>query len=157
MANGHVLISSQTLSSAVASVTFGSGGTLSQAYRDLILVISGTAAAGGNVTIRFNGDAGANYTYVQMYGTGSAAQSASGSGWGGVLYTNQGMGVFQIMDYSASDKHKVTIGRSGAAGNLDDLSVDRWANTAAITSLVVSHSGGNYATGTTFYLYGVRS
>lgn len=157
MASALVALATTTLASSSATVTFSS---ISGAYRDLRLVVSGTATAGGNMTIIFNGDSGANYSYVQAYGTGSAAQSASSSAnadFSGVFYTNPTIMTYDFMDYSATDKHKTNINRGSAASNLVSMSVGRWASTSAITRIDIGHGSGSYAAGTTFSLYGIAS
>lgn len=159
MAAALVPLQNITLGSAAASVTFGS---IPSTFRDLRVIISGTATVAGNIFLRYNGNATNSYTYVQAYGTGSSAASSTSSGSettdaSGVFYTNPTVATYDIMDYSATDKHKTNINRGSAAGNLVVMSAGRWANTAAITSVVFSHGSGNYAAGTTFALYGVKS
>jgi hypothetical protein len=149
-----------TLGSAAATVTFSS---ISGAYRDLILVIEsqGTTTADARLTI--NGSSSAIYNYVRISGTGSSATSGSGA--------NQTIGVIssqpfsttsqaalltlQFMDYSATDKHKTVLVRSNAASTGVEAIVQRWASTAAITSILVFPSTGSWAAGGTFSLYGI--
>jgi hypothetical protein len=61
------------------------------------------------------------------------------------------------MDYSATDKHKTVLSRNNVAGGGVDAFANRWANTAAITSVEVRVSTGGqfFATPTTLSLYGV--
>ena len=159
MASAQVALATTTLGSAASTVTFGS---IPGTYRDLRLVINGTVTTGGNIFIRFNGDSGNSYTYVQAYGTGSSAASSTSSGSetadaSGVFYTNPGMAVYDFLDYSATDKHKSSLNRCSVAGNLVIMSAGRWASTSAITSIVFSHGSGSYTSGTTFSLYGIVS
>lgn len=158
MASAMVALATTTLGSAASSVTFGS---IPATYRDLRLVINGTATVSGNIFIRFNGDSSGSYSYVQAYGDGTSAASSSAASQtadaSGVFYTNPGVATYDIMDYSATDKHKSNINRGSTAGNLVVMSAGRWASTSAITSIVVSHGSGSYATGTTFSLYGIVS
>ena len=145
-----------TLGSAAASVTFSS---IPATYRDLILVIGGGSASGQNIYIRNNGDTGSNYSYVWMVGTGSTTISQSGTrdaATVGSMFNSQGNAIIQLMDYSATDKHKTYLGRSGNAANETFAGASRWANTAAITSMVVFLAGSaNWNSATTFSLYGV--
>jgi hypothetical protein len=68
-------IASQTLGSAVSSVTFSS---IPQNYTDLILVVNyGISANNFGARIRFNGDTGSNYSDSFIYGTGSSALSST--------------------------------------------------------------------------------
>jgi hypothetical protein len=161
MANAHVLIDRQTLATNTNTVTFS---TIPGTYRDLRLVISGTMSSSSSPSIRFNGDAGANYSYVSMYGfsSGPASTSTSGAtqgpcGWIPTSPTGQFTLTIDIMDYSATDKHKTFITRGSDTGSYVDSVCTRWNNTAAITSILVTGylGGGTYAAGTTMSLYGV--
>ncbi len=147
-----------TLSSSAASVTFSS---ISQAYRDLVLVFDGLTTGGSYSTLRANGDnTGANYSFVVMLGNGSSGVSQSGTGsfwdYPPISSTNRTNIVAQVMDYSAADKHKTTISRGNDSGNQVVATAGRWANTAAITTLVMATSG-TFAAGSTFALYGIAS
>lgn len=154
------LISSQTLGSAVASVTFGSGGTLPQTYRDLFLVVNGTTDVSTNPQLQFNGDT-ANLSYNRMGGDGSTTYSSSNTnaGYFGDVYAgNLSVMTINIMDYAQTDKHKTFLSRSAAPAAQSSAWVSRWASTAAITSMVVlSGVGTNWSVGTKFYLYGVSA
>jgi hypothetical protein len=152
-----------TLASSAASVTFSS---IPATYRDLILVIqSGAVGNDSNVRLRFNGDTGSNYSYVRMYGTGSGSGSSDSTTSTGFQAARQtannvggfGMGVVNIMDYSATDKHKTALVRSGLASEITMAHAARWANTAAVTSITLLgfELGTNFLAGSRFDLYGV--
>jgi hypothetical protein len=158
-----------TLGSATSSVTFSS---IPATYRDLIIVVNGRSTESGTnldtVGGRFNGDAGSNYSYVGM-NAGDSGSPSSNSGTttnfqGGRLATSNGgrtafgVCVIQILDYSATDKHKTVLSRG--ASQTEAVAVDanasRWANTAAVTSVLLrTAQGANYVAGSTFDLYGV--
>jgi hypothetical protein len=149
-----------TLATTTSSVTFGS---IPATYRDLILVCS-FAYPGSNasyVALRFNGDSGGNYNRVSMEGNGSTASSFSESGasagfiFGGFLNTNPTSVLTQIMDYSATDKHKTYLSRGNSSSAVVGALAGRWANTAAITSVQVIPTLNNFYSGTTISLYGV--
>jgi hypothetical protein len=143
-----------TLGSSASTVTFSS---ISQAYRDLILVFSGTTSVDTQIRVRFNSDSGSNYSWVQMFGNGSVAGSVSGTDTslrGTNFNTVVGQNTVQIMDYSATDKHKtVLIRRSRDTDTI--AAAERWANTAAITTITLVTNSGTYNSGTTFALYGI--
>ena len=146
-----------TLGTAAASVTFSS---IPATYRDLRIVIAGTTSGGVNTGLRFNGDTGNNYTGLLMYGTGSSAASGTyGAGsfaYFGALWTTVGNTTVDIMDSSATDKHKTLISRYSTSANEVGAMAARWASTSAITSVtVLTASAATYSTGTTFSLYGV--
>ena len=146
-----------TLGSAASSVTFGS---IPNSYKDLVLVANGTQTANGNFALRFNSDSGSNYFRVVMYGDGSSTGSFTESSQTalGIAYweTGRSMVTCSIQDYSATDKHKSTLSRSGA-GIYVHAFAGRWANTAAITSVTVLAPGTTIASGTTISLYGIAA
>jgi hypothetical protein len=152
-----------TLGSATTSVTFSS---IPATYRDLILVFDGLATADQGFIFRFNGDSGSNYPNVFMRGYESTIQSLSDTGSSIPLNhsaTDSGtrcLSIVQIMDYSATDKHKSVLIRGNydqpTAGKFVEATAARWANTAAVTSIVVS-SASNLGVGSRIDLYGIAS
>ena len=162
MATAHVLISTQTISSAVNSITFSS---ISQTYRDLIIVSNASANTTGQTLLRFNGDAGSNYMFTTLEGNGTAASSGNSAStfaffvWvgNGDLGGTQSNAVLQIMDYSATDKIKTVLGRTNQTGDRVAAATAKWNNTAAITSVLVAAggSGQTFNVGSIISLYGV--
>jgi hypothetical protein len=156
MAQAMTLISSQVLGSATASVTFSS---IPGTYRDLRLIVTGTYTTGSGLAVaQFNGYTGSNYSFVQMYGTGSTTGSSSGTNTSfylGDLSTTVAVATADVMDYSATDKHKTVLVRGSSSDQNVRAFANRWANTAAVTQIVVIPGSGNFATGTSFYLYGI--
>jgi hypothetical protein len=145
-----------TLGSSATSVTFSS---IPATYRDLIFVFSGTITTAAVLGARANGDTGSNYTLVRMVGTGSSTQSsAETETYLPVIYSGSPSGengILQILDYSASDKHKTALTRANGVGhNRVEALASRWANTAVITSLTIS---GPMGTGSTLSLYGIAA
>jgi hypothetical protein len=149
------LIATTTLAASSPEVVFGS---IPQGYRDLVFVLSGLGGS-ANITLRYNGDSGSNYSFVDMVGNGSSTSSASGTvtfAYGGAMTTSgQGNNIVQIMDYSATDKHKTSLARTSYATNYAIAYASRWANTSAITSVVVGTNSGTFSSGHTLSLYGV--
>lgn len=145
-----------TLGSSATSITFSS---ISQSYRDLVLVVNGPAMF-GDFSLRLNSDAGNNYSYVVMYGTGSAATAgrATSQSVAPISYNSASApfsAIVNFMDYSATDKHKTFLTRGNQANGFVLAYADRWSNTAAITSIQILNN--TYPTGTTFALYGIAS
>ncbi len=151
-----------TLGTSAASVTFSS---IPATYRDLIIVVNGTTSGAGGPNYRANGDTGSNYSYVSMRNNGSSPASEAGTlsvFLGQNASATSGtrlMNIFQIMDYSATDKHKTglvraTYNQSSNSADVTEANAVRWANTAAINSLTVV-SSANFNIGATFSLYGV--
>lgn len=162
-------IATTTLASAVTNYTFNS---ISGAYTDLILIISGKAGANPSYgsTLQFNGDTGTNYDFVYMYGTGSSAASSSKTsqtyatlGYGtGVGSSSPTIYIAHIQNYSNTTTYKSVISR---ASNYDttyggtEMSVSSWRSTSAITSIKVDNPFGSmtFAIGTTMTLFGITA
>lgn len=147
------------LSSAASSVTFGS---IPSGYRDLNLVVQGGATSNFQFRVRFNGDTGANYPYVQMYGEpngyGSDANTLDHirAVFGNTATT--GMAILQIMNYSATDKHKTVLAREQSASESYIVArASRWASNSAISSIEVIPHFGSLQTNTTFSLWGLNT
>jgi hypothetical protein len=135
-------------------------GSIPQGYRDLVLVIAGTLTSVQGLRLRYNGDTvdtGGAYGRVFMKGDGSTTGSlATTNNRALEIGTVQTIGYAQIMDYSATDKHKTVLLRMGASNSEVLAGASRWANTAAINNIeVVSDDGVTMNTGLTLTLYGV--
>jgi len=148
-----------TLDSSAASVSFSS---ISQAYRDLVLVINATnTVTNGILYFQVNGDTGNNYNHVRMVGNGSTATSATGSSvgtmLGGYYGLNRSMQQLSFFDFSAIDKHKTVLVRSDDASQNTVALAGRWASTSAITSILVYASANSFAAGSSFCLYGIAA
>jgi hypothetical protein len=162
----YTALANVTLGSAASSVTFSS---IPATYRDLVLVHSTKHSFSGSITvrddgIRFNSDSGSNYPSVIMKGNGSTASSDTLSATSiqllyGMASASFQMGIVQIMDYSATDKHKAVLYRSGLGDDTNQgayAQASRWANTAAITTLTIAPSGSfQLLANSTFALYGI--
>jgi hypothetical protein len=144
-----------TLSSTDTSVTFAS---IPAGYRDLFLVIDGTATAGAGLRIQANGDTGSNYSYVYMQGSSGGAASSSGTNsWiDSYIATTQSTTIHEFLDYKATDKHKPVLTTRSISGSDTMRIAQRWASSNAINSLYIYLSTGSFAAGTTFCLYGVK-
>jgi len=148
-----------TLGSSASSVTFSN---IPATYRDLIVVGEFVpSGAFADMGLRFNSDGGTNYSFVEAAGNGSAAQSNSGSRAQAVMLytlgTNRWSFIAQIMDYSATDKHKTVLSRANSAAVVTIMTANRWANTAAITSVTVRPDASTFASGSTFNLFGISA
>lgn len=160
------LIESQTLGASAASVTLGSGGTIPQTYKTLVLIVSARVDnANCVVGIKPNGSA-ANMTGQILQGSGSAVsatsdtyarQVASGSGDTASTF---GSATWIFPNYSSSANKAISgdsVSENNATAAYQRMTASRWADTAAITSLViVDYSTGNLVSGSTFTLYGLK-
>lgn len=163
--NTYTALATLTLTGSDSSITFAS---IPSIYRDLIIVCNFQNSGSSSATrLQVNGDTGANYNGAWMTGTGSAANSSSESNqtsarlFGasvGPANTFTNVGILQLLDYSATDKHKTVLTRYGSAATETQATVSRWASTAAITSVTVFDIlGQTYQAGSTFSLYGIVS
>ena len=161
----YVPIQAITLSSAVASVTFTG---IPQTYTDLVLVSSaqrGITGSGGAGTMILNGDTGTNYSNTYLEGLSSAAGSGRDSNKAQInigysFDTNINTNILHFMNYSNTTTNKTVLMRSNNAGREVASIVGLWRSTAAITSISLTLLGGttpNWATGSTFSLYGIAA
>lgn len=163
MSNGtYIALQTLTLSSNDSEVVFAS---IPSSYRDLV-VITDVTASGGSIgcRMRLNGDTGTNYFVVAMAGEGSGAlftESVNlnylyGNG-NAALTGNRIIQVFNIIEYSTTNKHKTVLSRSNdnnAVGSW--ASVARWANTDVVNSVTLFSGSNSFAIGSTFALYGIQ-
>jgi hypothetical protein len=153
----YIPLATITLGSAQSSVTFGS---IAATFRDLVLVINGTMSANSYIGAQFNSDNGSNYSGIRMYGDGSNPYSSTLStnyAWFNDFFTTPSTTIAQVMDYSASDKHKSVLVRQGSASYVAGAVASRWADTQAITSMkIVCEAGKTFSVATTFSLYGIH-
>jgi hypothetical protein len=173
MASSRFLISSQTLASSAASVTFSS---IPATYTDLVLRISGRttgAAVLDNLGIQFNGSATAVYSDTTLRGAGAGgADSVRDSNYSAVLFYNSltengatsntfGNAEVYIPSYTVSQNKPVSgfgVGETNATTAYMSAGAFLWRNTAAITSLVItSDNAQSFVSGSSFYLYGLKN
>jgi len=164
-------ISTQTLGSDIATVTFSS---IPQTYTDLVLVSNLKHSYVGSAVVQINGlqfnsDTATNYSTTYIQGNGTAASSSRGtSNPGFTIYSSMASATsfmsqtFHIFNYTNATTYKTILFRSG---NADDAgygavaSVGLWrATPAAITRIdFVATSTYVWKTGSTFTLYGIKA
>jgi hypothetical protein len=153
-------IATTTLGSATATVTFSS---IPATYTDLVLIFRGNNSSAGNRagTIIFNSDSGANYSGTQLQGDGSAAASSRDSnssvGYFANVLNDNSTAIIQIQNYSNTTTNKTFLGRGNNPSTVVQARVGLWRNTAAINSFTLGLNADNYATGSTFTLYGIKA
>ena len=166
MAITYEPIATTTLSTTTASVTFS---TISGAYTDLVLVCNIAQAASNNsLRIRYNSDTGSNYSFTNLSGDGSTASSGRDSNLTSGLVANTSgstslelVVIAHIQNYSNATTYKTHIGRGNRAASATDATVGLWRSTAAITTIDLAMGStfpsNNFASGSTFTLYGIAS
>ena len=151
---------------STATITFSS---IPATYSHLqVRVMARVAAGGEDLSVRFNGDTGANYTRHRLTGSGSAAAAAGNAsqnqittlGSAGMPTTANiyAVTIIDVLDYAAN-KYKTARMLSGQDSNGSggiDFTSGAWMNTAAITSLTIFSNSSNYPTAASFALYGIK-
>lgn len=167
---GPVLLIDQAGNGTVGTYTFSS---LSGVFNNLVLEItarSDNASAGTNCFIRLNGDTGANYDTVTHRADNATASSAPSAGQTSMfvgeipaataIAGEAGNIIITIPLYAATTFRKDALIRSGrktsdaVAGLRSDTIYGCWRNTAAITSVTVLITAGNFITGSRIRGYG---
>jgi hypothetical protein len=152
--SAYTALANVTLGSSASQVVFSSIAS----YRDYVLVFNARATSTDFLYYRLNGDTGNNFSIVTMYGpTGSGSATESRFFCGDLGTTDFTSGVSNIMDASATDKHKSQLTRWGVGGSQVWALAGRWANTNAVTSITFLTNASQIAAGSTFALYGVSA
>jgi hypothetical protein len=157
-------IATTTLGSAAASISFTS---IPATYTDLRLVFVGTPTSSSWVGLRINSDSGSNYSETRLLGDGSSAQSSRSPDTYifiapvGLSTTLPSLIAVDLFSYAGStnktllSNFNADANGSGFVGRLVGL----WRSTSAINRLDLStlFPSGNFATGTTVTLYGIKN
>ena len=158
-------ISTQTLGTAVASVTFSS---IPQTYTDLVVIANSSTTTVGSSEINkmtFNSDSATNYSTTTLAGNGSSASSFRA---GSQTYIRAGRNTangdsyfvpnkIQIMNYANTTTFKTVIAQGPEANAYLENDVGLWRSTSAITSVTLTAGLNNYKVGSTFTLYGIKA
>jgi hypothetical protein len=175
MANTYTLISSNTLSSSAASVTFSS---IPATYTDLVVRISARLSNGGAtdavLDVELNGSTAANYSNTNLRGDGSTAASnrystttafpywrftysMNGSATTANTFNN---GEIYLPNYTSST-NKVGSNFSVLENNATAAGINAgaglWQVTSAISQIKLTSSSDLFASGSSFYLYGIKN
>ena len=171
MPSSRVLISSQTLGSAAASVTFSA---IPSTYTDLVVKASlrtDQSNPTASFYIRFNGSSATNYSRTSLYTTNaSTAGSFRESNVNGMEYgvsnadtaTSNTFANFEmyIPNYAGStNKPSYAFGvaeNNATSPIFIQVSAGLRSVTDAITSIGLVPSG-NWLSGSSFYLYGIKN
>lgn len=159
MASTYEPIATTTLGSAAASYTFSS---IPSTYTDLVLIMNASQAAGNSVYCQLNGDTGSNYSYTGLYGSGSSAGSARASNQTGAYLGYLGSttiynAINHFMNYANTTTYKTILNRKNQSDQYVEADVALWRSTAAINSIKIYPDSGNFDTGSTFTLYGIKA
>jgi hypothetical protein len=162
-------ISTTTLGSATASVTFSSIPATYTHLQIRAIHRNSTAATSDNWAIaEFNSDTtAANYYAHNLYGSG-ANPAGAGSSASNLYFTSLnnnntasafGATVIDILDYANTNKYKTSRVLNGWDANGSGfiyLNSGLWKNTAAISSITLKANTNNFVTYSSFALYGIK-
>jgi hypothetical protein len=156
------LIATTTLAATAPEVVFGS---IPQGFRDLVVVYNGQFTSAANFTVRLNADTGSNYNHVVMRGpvdSGTGTYDFFYAFWNNAQSGSRQIMNLNIMDYSATDKQKTLVNRTGytrtdGGDSIAEAQALRWASTSAVTTVQIAVNAGNFAVGSTFALYGIAA
>jgi hypothetical protein len=158
-------IATTLLTSAQASISFTN---IPQGYKQLqIRGMAPFVGATNQIQAIVNSDSGANYTFHQLYGTGSAAGAggATGQTFANLSVNSPSSGansvfVADILDYANTNKYKTFRSLNGCdsnGGGVVSMRSSVWLNTAPITSLTIFFDNSqNLAINTRISLYGIK-
>jgi hypothetical protein len=148
----YTALANITLGSSASSVTFSS---IPATYRDLVLVAWAKRTSGGygDMKLELNGST-SDMSRVYVYNTSSGSGTGNDLGFTG---TDGILNIVNFMDYSATDKHKTMLVRWNLPTDFVSMTANRWAQTAAITSIKFTDPASTFTAGTTFALYGIAS
>jgi hypothetical protein len=159
MAITYDSIASQTLDSAVTSVTFSG---IPSTYTDLVLVTSGNTAVNSNTYLQFNGDTSTLYSITRMSSNGSATSARTTGAtkinldaFGFYTVAVTANKIISIQNYSNTTTFKSVLARANSSSGGDGI-VGLYRSTAAITSLTFT-SDSAMQIGSTFSLYGIKA
>ena len=162
MAATYTPIASITLGAAASSVTFSS---IPQTYTDLVLVMNTKGSTANYPRVIINSDSGSNYSRTYLTGTGTSAVSGRNSNLVGnaslTAYAVNSSSNFvlniivNVFNYSNTTTYKTMLSKANDANTGVDLSSILWRSTSAITNLQLALDTGDYASGSTFNLYGI--
>ena len=177
MPSSRFLISSQTLGSAAASVTFSS---IPATYTDLVVRISARSSnTGGSgysyMQITYNGTT-SGYSDTLLYKDGTNATPQSQRASSTTFYSNAGTGLpfpdagatvstfgsteIYIPSYTVSQNKPASVfavQENNSTTQFMAVDASLWSNTAAITSITITAGNPNFVSGSSFYLYGLKN
>ena len=171
MPSSRRLITSTTLSSSAASVTFSS---IPSTFTDLVVRVStrsSIANTQSNIAIELNSDSSAIYSATFLFMTGATAYS---QGWSGDTYgrtygntvgstaTSNTFSNFELYLPSYTGNQNKAFGTFGVTENnsANNATITATANlyrstTAISTIRFFNNDSSNFVSGSSFYLYGL--
>jgi hypothetical protein len=167
-------IATTTLGSSASTISFTS---IPSTYTDLVVVVYANASASNHLYARWgNGsyDSGTNYSNTGMYARSTTNDYGSDRNSNfafarlnpftyGVPNATSTFGttLVSLQNYSNSTTFKVALTRVSGVGASDyagtEAGIILWRSTAAINQIQFSLPSGNFNTGTTITIYGIKA
>jgi hypothetical protein len=171
MPSTYILVSSNVLSTATASVTFSA---LPTTFTDLVLRASVRGSDSGNNSpfrLKINADTGNNYSRTRLYSYDNVAYSQRATNEAdnidtaffnlGTTTSNTFSNIEVYVPNYLSTTSKPISGSGVMENNATTAIVSAHAvlyrNSSAITSLQFFTNSGNFVAGSSFYLYGIKN
>jgi hypothetical protein len=166
MANTYVALAKTVLTSTQATITFSS---IPQTYTDLIISVSARSDSASNAFyyMRFNGSSTSfTNTYLEGNGSGTLASGSNFAQIGGrSQLTSETASTFSngdiyIPNYTSAN-NKVYSSSNVSENNNSVAAMiyiaGLWSNTSAINEIAIAAASGNFISGSSFYLYGIKN
>lgn len=172
MPSSKFLIASNTLGSSAASVTFSS---IPATYEDLVLLVSvrstNTDSYPSIMDVNFNSDTTTLYSTTVLYGQDSSGGSLRRSNRAkldveGLSNTNTTSNTFAsfeiyIPSYRVSQNKPISVYGvaeiNSTTQNIIAAQAGLYRSTTAISSIVLAPVSANFVSGSSFWLYGLKS
>lgn len=164
MPSTYEKIATTTLGSLQTEITFSS---IPATYTDIVLIFNGVRGSGPDLDLclRFNGDAGNNYSNTTLRGTGSTVDSFRNSNQSvmriGVITLDRTMMRVNITNYANTNVFKSIIAREDSINGSYGLTetTGLWRDTSAINSITIRNQPtfGSFDTGCVATLYGIKA
>lgn len=170
MPSSRILIASNTLTSSAASVTFSS---IPSTYTDLVVRYSARGATNiDTVTMRINADSSVLYSYRSLQGNGGSASSTNDGGGDTQISIPYGVvgstltastfssGEIYVPNYTVAQNRQISTHQTqenNAASSGMAVTAGLYRSTTAISTIALFGSAGNFASGSSFFLYGLKN
>jgi hypothetical protein len=171
MPSTYTLISSNVLTSSAASVTFSA---IPSTYTDLVIrasIRSDQGSINTDVLVSYNAIGGTSYSRTWLQGDGATATSGRTANTSSTNVLNSAVGngatsntfsnwELYIPSYTASQNkpyNAFAVGETNATTAYIVNVAGLFRNTSAISSILFEPGGGNFVSGSSFYLYGIKN
>ena len=161
--NTYVALDVKTVTTAVPSITFTS---IPSTYTDLVLVSNISQSNGymlGRVGSSNTIDTGSNYSKTYLLSNGSSVTSGRSTNatefymMSATSSSQFAPTITHFTNYSNTTTYKSSLARANTTSNGLAAGVGLWRSTAAISTIKISPSANNFASGSTFTLYGIKA